>query len=275
MVSILFQTWRWQIMLKKQTAVSFNATLKLYIINRLTNLLFLFRAGEGVRILAASKQFRISVPYLLATFINERILNAVFLAMIALGLTFAVPFLEKYQIHLIAGLIFVAAAIGWFALRRSHEINNNLRSQAHQESQSRIQKLWRNFLSGLTILRDPSILFGTVLSSIGSWCCLWFGIFCLAQNVQPSNPFVGALAVLLCIHILSLLPLTPSSVGPFQWGCIFAFSYFGVNQTDAVAFSLLLQGVRIIAAILTGMGALAFDYFRPSLGNIRQRLVEF
>ena len=130
---------------------------------------------------------------------------------------------------------------------------------------SRFQKFLRKFLAGISILREPAIIRGVLLTSLGSWGCLWLGIWSLLQNVQPSNPWLSALAVLLLINVAGILPLTPSSVGPFQWACIFALSYFGADQTAAVAFSLILQGVRVLAALLAGVWAMAFGFLQSKL----------
>jgi uncharacterized protein (TIRG00374 family) len=257
MASILFQAWRWQIMLNAQKSVPFNSALKLYLINRLTNLLFLFRAGEGIRVAAGAKRLQINAPYLVATIVNERVLNLVSLALIALGLTFTWPFLEPIRIWLVAGLL-ILSPLGWWVIQRIKHADGSSEVDLVGSDLNRLKRSFHRFMSGIVILRTPEILWGVVFTSVGSWCCLWLGIWSLVQNLQPSNPALAALAVLLLINMAGILPLTPSSVGPFQWACIFSLSYFGVGQTEAVSFSLILQAVRIVAAaLLAALGATA------------------
>ena len=38
--------------------------------------------------------------------------------------------------------------------------------------------------------------------------------------------------------------LTPANLGPFQWACIVALSFFGIARAEALGVSLVLQGVR-------------------------------
>ncbi|MCG8608333.1 flippase-like domain-containing protein [bacterium] len=257
--SILFQAWRWQIMLNAQRSVAFNSALMLYLINRLTNLLFLFRAGEGIRVATGSKKLQINAPYLIATIVNERILNFVFLALIALGLTFSLPFLEPIRVWLVGGLL-TLLPLGWWVIQKTKDTSNPREVEQIAHRTSRLKQCFHRFMTGIAILKKPAILRGVVLTSVGSWCCLWLGIWCLVQNLQPSSHTMAALAVLLLINIAGLLPITPSSVGPFQWACILALSHFGVAQTEAVAFSLILQAVRIIAAVLLSLGGVSADY---------------
>ncbi|NIR47264.1 flippase-like domain-containing protein [candidate division KSB1 bacterium] len=270
-VSIFFQTWRWQMMLQWQKPVAFHTTLRLFILNRITNLLFPFRAGEGVRVVAAKQQLNINAPYLVASVINERILNIVFLALIAFTLTFYLADLRKYQAALLVIILAATCVSVLFVWQRQKKLKNgkvnSVRSHEFRGHKSRLQSFWHKFVQGMSIFKSPSVLMGSLLTSLASWFCVWFGVFILSQNLNPTQPIICAMAVLLFMNVVSLVHLTPSNIGPFQWGCILAFSYFGVNQTEAVGFSLVLQAVRIGAAFLVGIYAnlqssLSFNFGR-------------
>lgn len=249
MLSIVFQSWRWHVMLRWKKPVPFTGSLRLFVVHRLANLLLPLRAGEGVRILAARKLFEINIPFLMAASINERILNIAFLAAMAFGLTFVIADLKPFQTYLlIAGLIFVAAVV-WILWRyRSELVTAAPNSGDFLSIENRFLRFWYKFSQGLAILKSRRILLGVLLTSLASWCVLWLATVFLLQNIHAVSPSLGAWSVLLFTNLASLLPFTPSNIGPFQWGCILALSYFGVPQAEAVGFSLALQAVRILAA---------------------------
>jgi hypothetical protein len=268
MFSIVFQTWRWHVMLRWKKPVPFNGSLKLFVVHRLANLLLPLRAGEGMRIIAARQQFDINIPYLMATSINERILNIAFLIPMALGLTFVIADLQKFQPLLLILFLLFSVGLGSMLWRHRAEISVTTISQTDQfENEGRLARFWRRFSQGIAILKNPRILLGVVFTSLGSWCVLWLATFFLLQNIENQSAALGAWSVLLFTNIASLLPLTPSNLGPFQWGCILALSHFGVPQADAVGFSLVLQAVRITAALLLGAVSLASEFFLSQLSR--------
>jgi hypothetical protein len=273
--SIVFQAWRWHVMLRWKKPVPFTGALKLFVMHRLANLLLPLRAGEGVRILAARKQFDINIPFLMAASINERILNIAFLVAMAFGLTFVIDDLKPFQIYLLmAGLIFVAAA-AWILWRRRSELAAAAPNPSDFLSiENRFLRFWYKFSQGLAILKSPRVLLGVLLTSLGSWCALWLATIFLLQNIHAASPFLGAWSVLLFTNLASLLPLTPSNIGPFQWGCILSLSYFGIGRTEAVALSFVLQAVRIVSAGLLGLYAFVVDSGLINLNSTSRRVAE-
>ncbi len=260
-LSILFQAWRWQIMLWPQKRVPFHPALKLFIMNRLTNLLLPFRAGEGVRLVAAKRLWNLNVPYVLGTIFNERILNIVFLAVMALILSFYIPDLQRFRLVLYFNMAAILAGIAGLLWKNRGtfqvELVDEEAERARFQGRSPFYKFGYRFWQGLAVFKSPPVLIGTLLTSLASWLCVWSALMLLAQNVQAREPGAAGLALILYTHVASLAHLTPSNVGPFQWGCIFAYSHFGVPQAAAVASSLVFQAVRIVAAALVGLYVLA------------------
>jgi uncharacterized protein (TIRG00374 family) len=222
------------------------------------------RAGEGIRIVAARQQLGVDVPFLMATSILERVLNAAFLTLMAFALTFFISDLREYQMALLIATILLLCITVWLVWRRRDQLlaANNQKNESISENgigSPRWQNFVYQFLRGLAILKSPPLLIGTVLTSLGSWVSLWLGIFALGLNLHPAPSAAAALNLLLFINIASLIPVTPSNIGPFQWGCILSLSYFGIGRTEAVALSLVLQAVRIVSAGLLGLYAFVVD----------------
>ncbi|HEX9654911.1 MAG TPA: lysylphosphatidylglycerol synthase transmembrane domain-containing protein [bacterium] len=275
MLSIVFQAWRWHVMLRWKKPVPFHDALKLFVLHRLANLLLPLRAGEGMRIFAARQQFNMNIPYLMATSINERILNLAFLVPLAFGLTFVIPDLEKYQAFLlICVFVFLTVITGIIWRHRSELSAPAVFESDRTADENRFVRFWRKFSQGLAILKSTPILLGVLLTSLGSWLVLWLGISALLQSLHTTSPSLGAWAVLLFTNIASLLPLTPSNIGPFQWGCILALSYFGVPQAEAVGFSLVLQAVRIVAAVLLGIYSYGLHFLFTKAHMARNQVAE-
>jgi uncharacterized protein (TIRG00374 family) len=211
-------------------------------------------------VVAASKQLNINLPYLSATVLNERLLNILFIALIAFVLTFYLEVLHPFKMVIFLFLVVALGCVIWVLVKKQ---NNQPSLLKDEQSQSKPKIYWQRFLQGVAILKSPPVLIGTLVSSLISWLGVWLGVYFLARNVYPEQPLVCALALVLFMNVVSLVHLTPSNVGPFQWGCILAFSYFGVGRAEAVGFSLVLQGIRVVAASFVGIYAAVHTFILP------------
>lgn len=259
-LNTMLQSWRWHLMLRAFKDISFIRTLKLFTLYRWSNFILPFRAGEGVRVVSASKMFNIPMPFVMATSVNERLLNLAFLAVLAFILNFLLPILKPYRWALLGLITLLAAGTVLLIWRRrefARQVSKPEVNSPAPKSSSKVR--FRSFLStfaqGLGILGKPSILWGSLISTWAFVGCIWFAVFLLQQNFHPPQPAVSAMTIIVFTNIASLLPLAPANLGTFEWGCIFALSLFGIPKGEALAFSLALQGVRAVSVLLLGLSS--------------------
>lgn len=238
-LSILCLCWRWRAMVSAEKPVSFWSALRLQTLAQWLNLFFPLRAGEGVMVVSASRKWQMRKSYLTAIFVNERVLNVVMTVALAFGLAYVIPDLAPYRLWLLCGVLVLLGYGLWvFGYRRGGDA---ARAKENQQPRERRDS---NFWSGLQLLTSQRMLRHAVLSSLGAWFFTWIAILLLLLAVSPHQILLSAWAVLVFINLASILPLTPANLGPFQWACIVALSFFGIARAEALGVSLVLQGVR-------------------------------
>ena len=257
-VGLVFEAYRWQVMVNQREHLSLLVALRLDALNRLTNLVLPFRAGEAVRVMGARKHTGIDTAYLVATVVNERVFNTLLLSLIALLLTWMVPQLRPFRLITVAvNVLWLFGALWFLKNGTARRGDNNVKLKTERMVlKVRLSDHWRKFAAGTAILRNPYVLARVAISSVASWCLIWLALFLLLKSFSPDQPVLAAWTLWLIMNVATLLPVTPSNLGPFQWACILALSFFGVSQTEAVAFSMLLLAIRVPAALIIGFAGM-------------------
>ena len=103
--------------------------------------------------------------------------------------------------------------------------------------------LFSNFL--------PSFWQGIIWSLVGQLAQM-ASVFCLLLALGVQDKFLAYQAVFLLSSIVAVLPLTIGGVGARELVVVYAHSYAGIQETEAVAFSLLFF---LISAAVSLSGA--------------------
>ena len=69
-------------------------------------------------------------------------------------------------------------------------------------------------------------------------------------------PVKGALILTAIIAIAVSVPSAPGFIGSYQLGCVLALGMFGVDESAALAFSLVLHMTQFVAVIGAGLYSL-------------------
>jgi len=81
-------------------------------------------------------------------------------------------------------------------------------------------------------------------------------------------PFTAALVVFIFIGFGTALPQAPGMVGTYQYACVLALGLFGVAESDAFAYGLVLNAIQLGTLVAQGLVALATS--GTSIGEIRR-----
>jgi uncharacterized membrane protein YbhN (UPF0104 family) len=84
------------------------------------------------------------------------------------------------------------------------------------------------------------------------YAIMWFAIRAMGWSL----PFAAAVAASVLVALGSLLPAAPGYVGIYQVACVFALRPFGIGESPALAYSVVVQ-----VTVLTTLAALAFVVF--------------
>ncbi len=121
-----------------------------------------------------------------------------------------------------------------------------------------LKKFVRALLDGMQILPNPRLVTMVFLVSLALWflpiLSSWVTILAFSFDV----PFNAALIVFIFIGFGTALPQAPGMIGTYQYACVLALGLFGVEQAEALAYGIVLNGIQLITLVLQGLVALPF-----------------
>ena len=115
--------------------------------------------------------------------------------------------------------------------------------------------------SGLVVFRDPRQGPIAAVFQLGAWILQLLACFALFTALgldhEPAIGIGAAAAVLFAVNVSAAIPATPSNIGVFQLATISVLTTgFGISQSDAFAYGIVLQAVEIATAVALGLPAL-------------------
>lgn len=114
---------------------------------------------------------------------------------------------------------------------------------------------------GLDVFRRPKLGSWAALMQLSAWALQWLSCYALlvALGLDAQAGLGAAAALLFAVNVTAAIPITPSNLGVFQAACVAVLSAYGVAQTDALAYGIILQAVEIATAFALGMPALVAE----------------
>jgi uncharacterized membrane protein YbhN (UPF0104 family) len=208
-------------------SLSFWENWRLYLIGMFYNL-FLPGGigGDGYKVYLLNNQFKTPVKELLKASLLDRLGGLIAILALLFGILLLIDLPLPFGEPRIGKILFAIGAIGvvpgfWL-----------------------LQKfLFSNFL--------PSFWQGIFWSLVGQLAQM-ASVVCLLLALGVQDKFLAYQAVFLLSSIVAVLPLTIGGVGARELVVVYAHSYAGIQETEAVAFSLLFF---LISAAVSLSGA--------------------
>jgi uncharacterized protein (TIRG00374 family) len=263
-VSFFFRALRWQVLLSAEKKLSVPTVFWGTMIGYLGNNVLPARAGEVIRSALIGRKTRISISYVLATALTERIIDVPALVLASLLAINALPNVPDWvtkgtQTFAVLGIIGIA---GIFILPYLEKwikaviepILARLPIPGHVGES--LIKLLEEFLYGMKALHSPirAVLFA-VLTVI-----IWLTEAYLAIQVASAMHIVltlpQSLLLLAGLGFGSAVPSTPGYVGIYQAVCVRLLTlplFGGYKNEMALAFSILFQGLTLVVVLFWGV----------------------
>ena len=239
LVSVLFRTFRWQVLLRHMSHVSTRRLYPVVVVGYMANNLLPFRLGEVVRSYYVGEREGISKASALVTILVERVLDALtllfFIAVIAIfvplsglaeGLAetagIAWPLLV---VGLSAPFVLAFGTLLFFAAfpTNTRAMASALLRPLPESIQAPGHNLIEYFLNGLIPLRSPRTLGGLFLLSLPIWLfeASLFFVIGFSFGLQEYFASLGQMAVAMVLvtsiaNIGSSIPGAPGGIGLFE-----------------------------------------------------------
>jgi len=121
------------------------------------------------------------------------------------------------------------------------------------------QKLhtWRvSGLASLTILKSRWDLVKIVIWSAIIWITAVLTNYLCMLALDIYLPITASILVLILLQVGMTLPSVPGRIGIFEYLCVLALGVFGVNDSTAFSYGLLLHVVALLPQTIIGLGFL-------------------
>ena len=168
--------------------------------------------------------------------------------------------LSSPKTYIIIGVVIVACVLLWLGLKKT-------------KLYARITQTIRGFVDGLLSLRSMHRKGLFALYTIGIWVGyfleFYIAFFCFPFTAQLS--VVQALVIFAAISLAIVIP-TPNGAGPWHFVVISMMTLYGVSQTDASSFALIVHAFQTLGVMLLGVYGWVSLQVRnrktPSMGSI-------
>ena len=260
--TLYIRAQRWRILLRPVGHPPMRTLVAATNIGFMANMVLPLRMGEVIRPVLLSRKEHQPLGAILATIVLERIFDLLTILLL-FGISTATVgmsgTLSQWGYRL-CGLAAVLAGgvifIRWqeqLALRLLQLVLRPLPTRVGEP----IEHFFRGFVQALEILDSPL----TFLQLIGWSLYLWLAISStyllgiLAFDL-PVPLIMGAIVVTAITAIAVSAPSAPGYIGAFQIGCTLALGIFGVGESSAFAYSIVVHITQFVGVIGAGVYSL-------------------
>ncbi|MBI5374619.1 MAG: flippase-like domain-containing protein [Candidatus Schekmanbacteria bacterium] len=267
-LSVLLQlckAYRWKLIITPVKKIRLSLIYYLHCIGFMGINILPFRLGEFLRPYLLSKQGDVKLSTSVATTVMERILDGGTLLLFMIA---AVRFAPVPDWVLKAGeSVFAVIALSimflfflvWKGRRYLLKFTSFKPLAPFQEKTIRI---FDSFKQGFDIMPDKKAFIFAIILSVIFWVIPVFNTYLLFSAFSMALPFSAALTLFIIVSIGLMIPSAPGFIGNFQFFCILALSLYGVNKSEALGFSIVLNAVQFFSIIAQGILSLFLSGIR-------------
>lgn len=268
-VGVWVRTWRWDYMLRPVKHMPVSRLFPVVVIGYMGNNIYPFRAGELLRSYVLRRREDVPMSASLATVIVERVFDGlVMLVFVFVALPFTpIPSETVRSTVIIASIAFFGALLLFFGMAampgRAYRLVEWISNKFLPDRvETPLLDFTRRFLDGLESLRNFRNVLMIFFTSIIIWLLetvkYWFVMYAFPFEVN----FFALMLMNGVVNLATTLPSAPGYVGTFDAPGIAILTLYGVNESLAGAYTLVLHAALWLPITLLG----AWYMVREGLG---------
>ena len=253
LLSVYIRSLRWQLLFTKNR-ISIRNLFSYQLIGYFGNSILPIRAGELMRCVFVSKHYHISKSIVFGTVVLERFLD--FVGMIFLFLVF---------------LFFGQALINEFYINSLYNINILIilfillliilifihKYQFIYNGSNKLLLILNNIIEGFRGLSLHNI-FPIIIYTIVIWSIYVVMVYCVQLSIQLNLSIVECIFILFISSLALSIPASPSNIGTFESGVIYAMTILG-SSLYQIEFAIILHLITFVPYMF--LGGLFFVYY--------------
>jgi uncharacterized protein (TIRG00374 family) len=256
--AVCLKAVRWRFLFGRETRPGVRAVLDAMLIGYFFNSVLPARAGEAARVLALQRRAGTSPAEAAATVVIERAVDVLSLLLILFATVPWLPHVSWLRAAVLLAIGLTAAlagAIGILAAFGLDSVRYVLRPVQRLPwlGRERVDRLCESLGQGLAALRRPRLMLGALVWTTLSWLALalsiWFVMHGFGLGLSPA----AAVLVLVATNLVQIVPSSPSAIGVFETGAIVALRAYGVGDSRALSFALVLHALNVVPFLAAGL----------------------
>jgi glycosyltransferase 2 family protein len=266
-VALFIRAVRWQSLFAREQRPPLGPIVTSTFIGYVANAVLPARAGEAARTVALNKTAKTPIAQVVGTVIVERaedVLSLVFLLFVMLPWLPDVSWIRGAGYLAVALVLVLAICAGILLVWGEGAARLLLRPLARLPVLPResLERAPEQFTRGLVGLVSPRIAIVSFAWTMLSWLLLGaaFWLVLKASGIDLS-PLAGQLVVI-GIGLAMILPSSPAALGVFEGATVVVLAAYGVNESEALSYALLLHALNILPLLIVAVGVLAFRRLR-------------
>ncbi len=235
-------------------------------IGYLANIIYPARTGEVLKVIAINKFAPLVFGRAVTSAVIDRMLD-----MIIVGIfTLIVIWIHGNRIDpnigrsviavfILATLLLSLSVIFVDAIKKRVEI-----WQFKAKWQQKLHELFVHGLEGIQVFRQSKNILIVLILTISVFLLDYFWMWKIMGAFGWNLPFEAGLTVGVFLLISISIPSAPGFIGVYQIACVLALGLYGIDQTLAVAYSIVLQLITFTIMGIQGMLVTAYCGFSLS-----------
>jgi uncharacterized membrane protein YbhN (UPF0104 family) len=246
-VSIFLRSMRWNI-INGSSIKLIGRYWQATSIGYLSNVIYPIRT-DGLLRITAIKHFssNLRISHTISSSIIDALFD-VFIVGFAILITINLYGNNIFSIG-ISSLIFIGLTLVIFYGKYWNLLINNWNIKSYKLQ--RIRDWLLRYLNGINILQQFKYLISVIILSILAFILDYYYILQIIQAINLNLPYED---IILIIGLFIILGANLSSIGVYQLACILILSsLYGVNESDAIIFSIISQLLFVIIFTIQGV----------------------
>lgn len=257
--SLLIRAQRWRVFLHGVGVPPLRPLVSATNIGFLANMVLPLRIGEVVRPVLLSRRAALPLSGVLASVLLERIFDMftiLFLFGVSVSLVNVSDQVRQWG-WMLSGLALAVAAVivlirlqERLALRIARRLAGFLPAQVGEHAYAFAE----GFVKALEMLDSPAAYLRAFAWSLYLWVVISavyvLGFWAFHLNVEWLR---GGLVLTTLVAIAVSVPSAPGFIGAFQLGCVLGLRIFGVPESPALAYSIIVHLTQFVGCIAAGL----------------------
>jgi uncharacterized protein (TIRG00374 family) len=249
---------RWKVLMGADgETVSLTRNLMSLLAGQALNLIYPARIGDISRAYFVDEHGTRRV-FMLGTVVLEKLFDSITYVLMFLVLVLLLPlpgwlrssgYTFTFLTVISVGVVFlVAYRLEWFSV-----FLEKLAAHLPDRFRGKVQGWLVSGLSSLTVLKSKPQLAKLAVLSIVVWVIPVYTNHLTLLALRINLPLIASLLTMIVLQASVAIPSVPGRIGLFQYLCVLSLSLFGVNESLAFTYGVLLHGIALLPSTLAGL----------------------